>query len=81
MSTQTAQTGGNSYSLWERLEDGNWSQKKISILSSQELQDIITHAEQFVGPLPTQLMQVLPSGHKRIALWIDGERVSITDLP
>lgn len=77
----SAWTSGHVYTMWERQENGDWAQKKISILSSQTPDEIIQHAAQFVGALPMQLMRVLPSGPERIAVWMDGVRVNNTDVP
>lgn len=74
-------TGGHHYTLWEQEDDGNWVKSDLSFLSFHTVEQIIEQASAFVGARPTQLMRVLPSGHERVALWIDKVQVPITTIP
>lgn len=66
------------YELWRQTPDKNWVMY-ASIITDE---DIVQYAYKYVVPddRPTQLMQVLPSGRTRIALWINGVRVPIETI-
>lgn len=69
------------YDLWYLDETQNWVRyASISFMSTTKEQ-AIEYASKHVDMRPTQLMHVLPGGQVRVALWINGERANLTDMP
>lgn len=69
------------YDLWYLDETQNWVKFAAISFMSTTKEEAIAHAEKFVREEPTQLLHVLPAKQERVALWINGTRANLTDLP
>jgi len=69
------------YELWGLSPDKNWERyASISFMHSTK-ESAIEYASKHVNARPSQLMHVLPSGRKRVALWIDQQPVALNAIP